>query len=101
MFNRRVFVMKVWLGSVAVVADQALASEAMVEESDPQALALGYHADGRKTDKVKFPNYSDSDACVSCVHYQARVGATVGTCKVFPDRLVAATGWCSAFEVSI
>jgi len=55
--NRRVFMMQVALGSTALAAQQALA-QAMVNEKDPQAAALGYAADTTKVDAKKFPKHA-------------------------------------------
>jgi len=101
MFNRRVFMWQTCIGGVAMIAGQAVAKAVMLDESDPQALALGYHADGTKTDRVRFPNYARGDQCSGCTQFQTLVGESVGACKLFPDKRVAATGWCSAYEVAI
>ena len=59
------------------------------------------YADGRNTDKAKYPKYTDGDQCSACTVFQTSVGENSGSCKWFPDKLVAATGWCSAYEIAI
>ncbi len=101
MLNRRVFIRQTCIGAAVIVAAPAHAKAAMLEDSEAQALALGYHADGRDTDKAKFPNYTDGDKCSDCALFQAHVGENAGSCKLFPDKLVAASGWCSAYQMAI
>ena len=84
-----------------MLTEQAFARAAMLEESEPQAQALGYHADGTKTDRARFPNYTSGDKCGDCKLFETIAGEKFGGCKAFPDRLVAATGWCSAYEIAI
>jgi hypothetical protein len=53
--NRRIFMMQVAVGGTALLAQQAMA-QAMVNEKDPQAAALGYAADTTKVDAKNSPN---------------------------------------------
>ena len=106
MTNRRIFLLCTGLAGVAGAAglgNAALAetSPAMVSESDPQAVAVGYHADGRQTDRARFPQYNPGDQCNGCTLFQTRVGESAGGCPIFGEKLVAATGWCNAFSVAI
>ena len=55
--NRRVFMMQVALGGTALATQQAMA-QALVNEKDPQAAALGYAADTTKVDAKKFPKHA-------------------------------------------
>ena len=80
--NRRVFMMQVALGSTALAAQQAMA-QAMVNEKDPQAAALGYAADTTKVDAKKFPKHAASQKCNNCALYQAKA-----TCIMNTRRLV-------------
>ena len=66
MSNRREFIVQFSLGTSALLASQAFAQGAMVADADPQAAALGYKADGTKTDKTKFPKYAAGQQCSSC-----------------------------------
>jgi hypothetical protein len=68
----------------------------MVDEKDPQAVALGYVADGSKVDKAKYTKYESSQACSNCQLYQG-AGSESGGCTLFPGKQVAAKGWCSGY----
>jgi high potential iron-sulfur protein len=68
-----------------------------VEESDPQAQALGYKHDASKVDKKKFPNFKEGETCANCQHYSGKAGEQWGPCAIFPGKAVNAKGWCSAW----
>jgi hypothetical protein len=68
-----------------------------VDEKDPQAVALGYVADGSKVDKAKYTKYDSSQQCANCQLYQGAAGAEAGGCTLFPGKQVAAKGWCSGY----
>ena len=97
MINRREFIVQLGLGSAALVAGLAMAEGAMVAESDAQAVALGYKADGSKTDKAKYPKYAAGQQCSGCAMYQGKPGDADGGCVFFPGKQVTAKGWCSAW----
>ena len=69
MSNRREFIIQCSFATGALAAatasTAAFADAAMVEEKDAQATALGYKADGTKTDKVKYPKYAAAQNCSS------------------------------------
>ena len=44
----------------------------MVEETDPQAKALGYVTDATKVDPAKFPKYEKGQHCANCALYQGK-----------------------------
>ncbi len=96
MSNRREFIVQFGLGSSALLASQAFA-QAMVADADPQAAALGYHADGSKTDKSKFPKYAADQHCGTCALFQGKAGDKSGGCPLFAGKQVSANGWCSAY----
>ncbi len=97
MSNRREFIVQFSLGTSALLASQAFAQGAMVADADPQAAALGYHADGSKTDKTKFPKYAAGQQCGSCALFQGKAGDKAGACPLFAGKQVSANGWCSAY----
>lgn len=66
-------------------------------ESDPQAQALGYKTDATKADKAKFPKYAAGQMCGNCQLYQGKPADATGPCSLFPNKLVASKGWCSAW----
>jgi hypothetical protein len=99
MQTRRIFLLK----SVGVAAALPLAGKAFaqtaakVDPKDPQAAALGYVEDHTKVDTKKFPKYTKEQQCSNCQLYTAKADAKEGPCTLFPNRLVAGPGWCSAW----
>ena len=92
--SRRTF-MTVSAASVATLATAKVAfAQPMLEESNAQAVALGYKADATKVDTAKFAKYKAGQHCGNCQLYTAK-GADSGACSVFPGKLVAAAGWCN------
>jgi len=69
----------------------------MVDEKDPQAVALGYVADGKRTDKAKYPKYTPDQQCAGCQLFQGAATAPAAPCTLFVGKRVAGPGWCSAF----
>jgi High potential iron-sulfur protein len=100
MSNRRKFIVQFSLASgafAAAASSTAFAQGAMVDEKDAQAVALGYKADGTKTDKVKYPKYAATQNCSNCALYQGKAEDKAGACPLFAGKQVAAKGWCSAW----
>lgn len=95
--TRRVFMMQVATAATGVLAVSETAAQAMLDEKDPQAVALAYKADGSKVDKAKNPKYVAGNNCANCALYQAKAGAAAGGCPLFGVKQVAALGWCSAW----
>ena len=69
----------------------------LLDEKDPQAVALGYFADATKTDKIKYAKYADGQNCANCALYQGATGSAQGGCPLFPGKHVASKAWCSAW----
>ena len=101
MANRREFMVQVGVAggavSGALLAGHVQAQGAMLAETDPQAVALGYKADATKTDKVKFPKYAAGQMCSNCALYQGKPADAAGGCPLFAGKQVAGKGWCSAW----
>jgi hypothetical protein len=95
--NRRVFMLQSALTTAAVVAAASAQAQAMVSDTDPQATALGYHSDGTKVEKAKFPKYAAGQNCASCALFQGAAGAAAGGCPLFAGKQVSSKGWCSAY----
>jgi len=96
--NRRTFIMQVVAAGSAVVASRAMAqTAAKLEETDPQAVALGYKHDTKKVDAKKFPKHEVAQKCSNCQLYQAKANEAWGPCQLFPGKQVATNGWCSAW----
>lgn len=75
---------------------QAPAATPVLDEKDPQAVALGYVADNARVNKAKFPNFQPVQVCNNCALY-AKPNAPMAPCPIFGNKQVAAKGWCSAW----
>jgi High potential iron-sulfur protein len=73
------------------------ASGSKLEESDPQAVALGYKHDTTKVDVKKFPRHEPTQKCSNYQLYQGKANEAMGPCTLFPGKQVASAGWCSAW----
>lgn len=69
----------------------------LLDEQDPQARTLGYVADARRVDKVKFSNYAPGNQCSNCANFLGAADDKTAGCKIFPEKRVAAQGWCAAW----
>ena len=78
-------------------ATPAAATGPLVDEKDPQAVALGYVAVAAKADKAKFPKYADGQVCSNCSLYLGGA-AEQGGCPLFPGKQVLGKAWCSAYN---
>ena len=96
--NRRTFVITSAVGCAALAAARGAQAADLpkVDEKDPAAVANGYKADATKVDKSKFPNYAAGQACGNCIMYQGGKDA-FGGCPIFPNKQVAAKGWCKSY----
>ncbi len=92
---RRVFLMTL-AASGAALAIRAQA-QALVDEKDPQAAALGYVADAKRVDAKKYPKFAAGQNCTNCALYQGKATDKTGGCPLFAGKLVAGPGWCSAW----
>jgi hypothetical protein len=99
--SRRVFMMQTMAGCAAATAfGQANAqpnAQAMLAETDSQAIALGYKADAAKVDKAKQPKYMAGQVCTNCALFQGGAKAAAGGCPLFAGKQVAGKGWCNAW----
>jgi len=97
MQSRRQFIQIVPVAGAALLAGREAFAQAKLEESDPQAKALGYAADATKVDKAKQPKYAAGQSCANCQLYQGKASDAAGGCPLFGGKQVAAKGWCSAW----
>lgn len=58
-----------------------------VDPNDPQAKALSYVHESPKPENL----------CSNCQLYSGKAEAAWGPCAIFPQKEVAAGGWCSAW----
>ena len=92
---RRVFLMSL-AASGAMLATRAHA-QALVDEKDGQAAALGYVADAKRVDVKKYPKFAVGQNCTNCALYQGKAADKAGGCPLFAGKQVAGAGWCSAW----
>lgn len=95
--NRRHFVIHSLAACGMLGAASAAQAQAMLAETDPQAVALGYKADASKVDKAKQPKFVAGQNCANCALYQAAASAPAGGCPLFAGKQVAGKGWCNAW----
>ena len=95
--NRRIFMMQAVVGCAAVGSTLQAKAQAMLIETDAQAVALGYKVDASKVDKIKQPKYAAGRACSNCALFQGATNAATGGCPLFGGKQVSGKGWCSAW----
>lgn len=97
MTNRRRF-LKVAAGAAGMASLRPVfAQAARLEETDPQAVALGYRHDATKVDAKKYPTWSLERACGKCQLFQGQTTDAWGPCAAVGGKLVNAKGWCVAW----
>ena len=94
-FPRRVFLMTLAASGAALAATAR--AQALVDEKDAQAIALGYVAEAKRVDVKKYPKFAAGQNCASCALYQGKAADQAGACPLFAGKQVAATGWCGAW----
>ncbi|NUZ05922.1 high-potential iron-sulfur protein [Piscinibacter koreensis] len=99
MTNRRIFLTWLPAAGAALAAANATAQTPapMVDEKEPQAVALGYVHDAKRVDKAKFPKYAPPQRCAICQFYQGAATLPTAPCTLFAGKRVAGPGWCSAY----
>ncbi len=97
MTTRRQFIQIVPVGGAALLGCSAVFAQAMVDEKDAQAAALGYSADTTKVDAKKYAKHTNEQACGNCQLFQGKAGDKAGNCPLFAGKQVSAKGWCSAY----
>ena len=98
MATRRKFLLAASImASGAVVGRSVLAQAARIEESDPQATALGYVHSAAKVDKAKYPKFAAGQNCANCALYQGKASDAWGGCAIFGNKQVNGKGWCGAW----
>lgn len=95
--TRRVFMMQMASAAGAALVVQEASAQAMVAETDPQAVGVGYKADASKVDKAKFPKFAAGQNCANCALFQGAASASSAGCALFPGKQVASKGWCNAW----
>jgi hypothetical protein len=103
-FTRRRFLATVAVavpaGAVLMNAATATAADLpKLDPNDPSAKALLYVPDAKNVDR-KNPlaaRFADGQHCANCQVIQGKDGEAYRPCAIFPGKLVAAAGWCSAW----
>jgi hypothetical protein len=80
-----------WAAAAAAKALPALAP------TDPAAKALGYVEDATKVDAKANPLFKKGQDCANCLQWDEKTAMPQGKCKIFPGKLVKATGWCKVY----
>lgn len=93
MATRRTFMISVAAVSAAAISIDALA-QTKVDETNGQAVALGYVHDTTKVDAKKYPKHEISQQCSGCVLWQSTATDPWGDCPLFAGKQVNAKGWC-------
>lgn len=99
--SRRQFMILSAAGACALAITNSVQAQAMVSETDPQAVALGYKSDATKVDKAKFAKYAAGQHCGNCALYQGKPDASSGGCGIFAGKQVSSKGWCSAYAKKV
>jgi hypothetical protein len=92
---RRVFLLQLAASGAALAT--AAQAQALLDEKDAQAVALGYVADAKRVDVKKHPRFAAGQNCANCALYQGKAADKAGGCPLFGARQVAGAGWCSAW----
>jgi hypothetical protein len=93
--RRRFFTWVVAAGTYAI--GTGASAQSTLADSDPQAIALGYRAVSTRVDPSKYPQYVAGQKCGLCNFYQGKPGTDTAPCQIFGGKLVASSGWCSAY----
>lgn len=95
--TRRRFVQKLMLGAtltpltLARLDASRAADQPLLSPDDPAAAKVRYTEDATKEKSAK------DHTCATCGLYEGAYGSTQGPCQIFPDKLVKAAGWCTAW----
>lgn len=96
--DRRVFMMQLAAGGAFLAASCLASAQAVpLQETDPAATALGYKADATKVDRAKYATYAPGRQCNGCMQWKGSASDATAACGIFPGKLVAAKGWCTAW----
>ena len=98
-FSRRAVVRTLGLSAAAALAVRRSvgAEPDRLDVKDPAAVAVAYVENAARVDAKKYPSYVSGSNCENCLQLQGRAGDAFRPCPVFPGKLVAAAGWCTAW----
>lgn len=72
-------------------------AEEKLDPESPQAAALGYVHHYSEVDPARFPRFQEGQICANCQLATGDRTADWMGCSIFPRKLVAHDGWCSAW----
>ncbi|QIK38491.1 iron permease [Caldichromatium japonicum] len=89
---------------VGVGAARAAVPANAVTEDDPTAVALKYHRDATKSDRVAAARPGlppEQQHCANCQFMQPEVaeGDEWKGCQLFPGKLINVNGWCASWTL--
>jgi hypothetical protein len=93
-FSRREFI-KITAVIPGVLILKDADAQSTVNESDPQAAALGYRNLASNVDS-RFKKYTSGQNCSNCALF-SNASNGLGRCPLFANKFVSASGWCSAY----
>jgi hypothetical protein len=86
------------MAAASVRTRQARAAEPQkLDVKDPAAVALGYVESAAQVDVKKYPAFVKGSTCENCLQLQGKPGSDYRPCGLFPEKLVAVSGWCSGW----
>jgi len=98
MTTRRQFVITLPAAALVLAATRTTFAQAVkLEETDPQAVGLGYRHDATKVDAKKSPTYVAGRNCANCQLFLGKTGEAWAACGAMGGKLVNAKGWCLAW----
>ena len=95
--SRRKFVRKLALAAalgpsaLARLTASKAADQPLLSPDDPAAVKVKYTEDATEAKTAK------GNKCSTCSLYEGTYNSTQGPCQIFPDKLVKAAGWCTAW----
>ena len=84
------------LGAVPLAPRDAQAMASKLDPAEAAAAAVGYVETASKADMKRFPAYKPGQNCATCSLVMLQYGP-LRPCRLFPGKMVKATGWCSAW----
>mgnify|MGYP000470227688 CR=1 FL=1 len=98
MTSRRSFVITVPAAALALAVTRVTSAQAVkLEETDAQAVALGYRHDAGTVDVKKSPTFAAGRNCANCQLFLSKAGEAWGPCGAVGGKLVNAQGWCAVW----
>ncbi len=78
--------------------DAAAQDMAKADPESQAAQALKYTHDASTVDPADIVNEAPDQSCANCMFIQGNEGDEWRPCPLFPAQVVAAAGWCNAWQ---